>query len=120
MADKYGRIPVLVVTNMFGLIAGIATAFATAFWHFGLCRFLVGFASDNNFTIMYILVLEYVGPKWRTWVANISIAICFPLASCSLPWIALRLGNWKTFAIATSAPLAFAIVTPFIVPESVR
>ncbi|XP_046422390.1 solute carrier family 22 member 13-like [Neodiprion fabricii] len=120
MADKYGRIPVLVVANMFGFFAGMATVFARRFWHFGVCRFLVGFASDNNFTMMYILVLEYVGPKWRTWVANLSIAICFPLACCTLPWLALRLSNWKSIAIVTSAPLAFAVVTPIVVPESVR
>ncbi|XP_048514290.1 organic cation transporter protein-like [Athalia rosae] len=120
MADKYGRIPVLVATNMFGFIAGMATIFTRAFWYFGLCRFLVGFASDNNFTMMYILLLEYVGPKYRTLVANVSIAVCFPLACCSLPWLAFYLADWKTFAVATSAPLAFAIVTPLVVPESVR
>ena len=55
MADRYGRIPALVWTNLIGFMAGIATAFVTTFWAFCVCRFLVGLAFDNCFTMMYIL-----------------------------------------------------------------
>lgn len=61
-----------------------------------------------------------MGPKWRTFVANMSIAIFFTFASCLLPWIALYLANWKYFAIFVSAPLVLAVFTPFCVPESAR
>ncbi|XP_035917129.1 organic cation transporter protein [Anopheles stephensi] len=120
IADRYGRIPALAGCNIVGFVAGVATAFVGNFWQFSLCRFLVGFAFDNCFTMMYILVLEYVGPKWRTFVANMSIALFFTTASCALPWIAYYLADWKTFAIVTSAPLALAILTPLLVPESAR
>lgn len=120
IADRYGRIPALAGCNIVGFAAGVATAFVGNFWQFSLCRFLVGFAFDNCFTMMYILVLEYVGPKWRTFVANMSIALFFTTASCALPWIAYYLADWKTFAIVTSAPLALAILTPLLVPESAR
>ncbi|XP_049540739.1 solute carrier family 22 member 13 [Anopheles darlingi] len=120
IADRYGRIPALAGCNLIGFVAGVATAFVGNFWQFSLCRFLVGFAFDNCFTMMYILVLEYVGPKWRTFVANMSIALFFTTASCALPWIAYYLADWKTFAIVTSAPLALAIFTPLLVPESAR
>lgn len=61
-----------------------------------------------------------MGPKWRTFVANMSIAIFFTTASCALPWIAYYVADWKLFAIITSAPLGLAIFTPFVVPESAR
>nr|XP_022915749.1 organic cation transporter protein-like [Onthophagus taurus] len=120
IADRYGRIPSLVGTNIVGLIGGVATAFCTTFWSFCVCRFLVGMAFDNCFTMMYILVLEYVGPKWRTFVANMSIAIFFTFAACILPWMALALADWKLLSIVTSAPLALALLTPWFVPESAR
>ncbi|XP_015511707.1 organic cation transporter protein-like [Neodiprion virginianus] len=120
IADRYGRIPALVGTNLAGFIAGIATVFATSFWEFSLCRFLVGLAFDNCFTMMYILVLEYVGPKWRTFVANMSIALFFTFAACILPWIAYFLADWRLTCIATSGPLILAIATPWLVPESAR
>ncbi|XP_028034881.1 organic cation transporter protein [Bombyx mandarina] len=120
IADKYGRIPALVGTNLIGFVAGVATAFCNSFWSFALCRFLVGLAFDNCFTMMYILVLEYVGPKWRTFVANMSIALFFTLAASLLPWIALWADDWRTFALVTSAPFIIAIATPWLVPESAR
>nr|XP_026483475.1 organic cation transporter protein-like [Vanessa tameamea] len=120
IADKYGRIPALVGTNLVGFAAGIATAFCNTFWSFALCRFLVGLAFDNCFTMMYILVLEYVGPKWRTFVANMSIAIFFTLGASLLPWIALWADDWRRYALGISAPFIIAAATPWLVPESAR
>ncbi|KAJ0182990.1 hypothetical protein K1T71_000966 [Dendrolimus kikuchii] len=120
IADKYGRIPALVGTNLIGFTAGVGTAFCSAFWSFALCRFLVGLAFDNCFTMMYILVLEYVGPKWRTFVANMSIALFFTLAASLLPWIALWANDWRLFALGTSIPYVLAAATPWVVPESAR
>lgn len=79
VADRYGRIPALAGCNLMGFVAGnssgnnliffwtfhslqfigVATAFTGNFWQFSLCRFLVGFAFDNCFTMMYIL------GKWK-------------------------------------------------------
>ena len=55
IADQYGRIPALIGANLMGFLAGVATAFTDTFWQFTLCRFFVGFAFDNCFTMMYIL-----------------------------------------------------------------
>ncbi|XP_050515589.1 organic cation transporter protein [Diabrotica virgifera virgifera] len=120
MADRYGRVPALMGCNLVGLLGGVATAFCHSFWAFCVCRFLVGMAFDNCFTMMYILVLEYVGPKWRTFVANMSIAIFFTFAASILPWIAYYLADWRLLCYATSAPLVIAIFTPWLVPESAR
>ncbi|XP_074042799.1 organic cation transporter protein isoform X2 [Leptinotarsa decemlineata] len=120
IADRFGRIPALVGTNLIGLVGGVATIFCSGFWAFSFCRFLVGMAFDNCFTMMYILVLEYVGPKWRTFVANMSIAIFFTFAASVLPWIAYYLADWKLLCLVTSAPLLFGLLTPWMVPESAR
>ncbi|CAB0003962.1 unnamed protein product [Nesidiocoris tenuis] len=120
MADRWGRIPALIGANMAGLLGGILTAMATSFWQFTVCRFLVGLAFDNCFTMMYILVLEYVGPKWRTFVANMSIALFFTMAACLLPWLALWISDWRWYMVVTTFPLISALFAPFTVPESAR
>lgn len=62
MADRYGRVPALVGTNAVGAAAGIATAFVDSFWAFCVCRFLLGLAFDNCFTMMYILgKIHFIG-----------------------------------------------------------
>lgn len=70
--------------------------------------------------LLSLAVLEYVGPKYRTFVANMSIAIFFTGAACLLPWIAYYLADWKLLAIVTSTPLFLAVFTPLVVPESAR
>lgn len=65
-------------------------------------------------------MLEYVGPRWRTFVANMSIAIFFTIAACILPWIALYVADWQLLTLVTSAPLCLALLTPWLVPESAR
>lgn len=65
-------------------------------------------------------MLEYVGPKWRTFVANMSIALFFTFAACILPWIALWLNDWRWLSVVTSLPLVLAIATPWLIPESAR
>ena len=120
LADKYGRIPVLVGTNLMAFVGGLGTIFTNNFWQFSLCRFIVGFAFDNTFVIMYILCLEYVGPNSRTFVANVGYGLFYTMGSMIMPWMAYFIADWKIFAIATSVPLASVIFTPFILPESVR
>ncbi|XP_033317582.1 organic cation transporter protein-like [Bombus bifarius] len=70
--------------------------------------------------MFFIPVLEYVGPKWRTFVANMSIAIFFTFATCILPWIAYYLADWRMTCIVTSVPLVLAVGTPWLIPESAR
>lgn len=120
MADKYGRVPTLIGTNVVGFVGGMSTIFASQFWHFLACRFVVGLAYDNTYVMAYILVLEYIGPQWRTFAANTSYGLFYTLGALSLPWMAYGIGDWRKFAIATSLPLIIVILAPFFIPESVR
>ncbi|CAK1541326.1 unnamed protein product [Leptosia nina] len=124
LGDRYGRVPVLVLSNTFGIIGNIATMFTNYFWDFAICRFIsglcVGLGWDSCFILMFILVLEYVGTKYRTRVANLSIAFFFGGGCIILPWIAMWISDWKIFIVATSIPMVFAFFAPFVVPESAR
>ncbi|XP_041974603.1 carcinine transporter-like [Aricia agestis] len=119
-ADRFGRVPALVGANMIALVGGIATIYTTDFWDFAFTRFLVGMAYDSCFMTIYILALEYVGAKYRTWVANMSIAIYFGSGCILLPWLALWLGSWRRLIWATSLPMLVVLAVPFTAPESAR
>ena len=45
----YGRLPVLVVSNLVACGAGVATGFASGFVDFVVCRFFVGLAYDLHY-----------------------------------------------------------------------
>ncbi|XP_049887790.1 organic cation transporter protein-like isoform X2 [Pectinophora gossypiella] len=120
LADRFGRVPALVGTNLVGCAGGVASIFTTGFWDFAFCRFLVGMSYDSCFMMMYILVLEYVGPRHRTWVANMSLAMYFGSGCLLLPWLAVWINNWRHLLLVTSLPMLVVLAAPFLVPESAR
>ncbi|CAG5053792.1 unnamed protein product [Parnassius apollo] len=120
IADKFGRVPALVATNMMACVGGLGTIYTTGLMDFIFCRFLVGMAFDNCFMMMYILVLEYVGPRHRTWAANMPIALYFGGGCLLLPWLAYWISDWRIFLWVTSLPMALSLLLPLFIPESAR
>lgn len=72
------------------------------------------------FSIDSIIVLEYVGPTYRTLVANLSIALFYTMGTTLLPWIAWGISDWRMLSLATALPMASAVAAYWIVPESAR
>lgn len=120
ISDRFGRIPAVVSSNMVGAIAGTASIFVNNFTEFAICRFFMGMSYDNCMMMTYLLVLEYVTPKYRTMMTNLSLAVFFTIGAIALPWIALACGHWKIISLATSLPMALSLLTPLILPESPR
>ncbi|KAG7172755.1 Carcinine transporter-like 1 [Homarus americanus] len=117
---QYGRVPVLVATNFVGAATSLLTALSTSLGDFLLYRFLAGFAFDNIFVMMYVLVLEYVGPRRRTLIANMSIALFFTAGTVALPWLAVAAGNWRLFTALSCTPMIFGCFAFWVLPESAR
>ena len=82
IADRFGRIPSLMGSNLVGFVAGVATAFTGNFWTFTFCRFMLGFAFDNCFMMMYIIG-KYL----------------FNVGMCPFVWLSLELCE-KLFTIS--------------------
>ncbi|CAH0401827.1 unnamed protein product [Chilo suppressalis] len=117
-ADRYGRLSAATLSNIIGCSAGVGSIYARNFTEFAICRFFVGCSYDNCLMMTYLLILETTSPKYRTVMANLSFAVFYTTGVTSLPWIALACGHWKTLCLATSIPLASALLAHFILPES--
>lgn len=65
-------------------------------------------------------MLEYVGPKYRTFVANMSLAMFYSPFTMVIPWIAIYLHSWRSLALYGSIPLAFGLFSYCCLPESAR
>ncbi|KAI5635854.1 sugar transporter domain-containing protein [Phthorimaea operculella] len=120
LADRFGRVPSTVGANLIGCVGGVMTIYTTGLWDFALCRFLVGMSYDSCMVLMYILVMEYVGPSYRTMVGNLSMALFFGGGSLALPWMAYFIADWRILLWSTSLPMLLVIAVPFVVPESAR
>lgn len=120
VSDRFGRLWATAFSNMIGCIAGVATIFVKDFIPFAICRFFMGMSYDNCVIMSYLLILEYSAPKYRSVLANTSFALFFTTGLTVLPWISLASGHWTTISLVTSAPMALALLAPFVLPESPR
>ncbi|CAB0039883.1 unnamed protein product [Trichogramma brassicae] len=69
---------------------------------------------------LVLAVVEYMGVSRRTVVVNIAFGLYFGVGSTLLPWLAYYIADWRLLSYVSAAPLAFCLVTPWILPESAR
>ncbi|KAK5639180.1 hypothetical protein RI129_011672 [Pyrocoelia pectoralis] len=120
LADRIGRLHVLIIANMFVVIGNIATIFSYHPILYVISRFLAGCATDSNFLMMYIIVMEYMRPSMRTFGLNLCIGVFYCISCVIVPWLAVGLGSWKWFLLAISLPHLLIISFYFFVPESAQ
>lgn len=139
LADKIGRLHILVLSNVIAMVGNILTMFATDVVLFSICRLISGLATDSNFVMMYILgmtihncssvdfcvinqfvftVMEYIRPSMRTFGLNLCIGLFYCLGSMITPWIAVAVGHWHMYLLVTSLPILLVPTFYFYVQES--
>ncbi|CAO1410565.1 unnamed protein product [Diamesa tonsa] len=120
LANSIGRLPILILAQLIGVFGNVLTIFAKSVTTFSLCRFISGMATDSNLTLMYILLMEYVSPNMRKFGLNLCIGVFYCLGSVATPWLAVWLGNWKLYLIATILPAFFVPLFYLFIPESTQ
>lgn len=120
IADRIGRLHALVAANMMAFIGNLISIFSYTSTIFAMARFLAGFATDANFVMMYIIVMEYIRPNMRTIGLNLTIGIFYCVSSMSVPWMAVMVQNWKYFLVVVTIPHIFVLFFYCYVPESAQ
>ncbi|KAJ8951423.1 hypothetical protein NQ318_006852 [Aromia moschata] len=120
LADMIGRLYVLIIANMLAFTGNIATVLSSNVIIFAASRFVAGCATDSNFVMMYIIVMEYIKPSLRTFGLNLCIGIFYCLSCMAVPWVAVLLGNWRLFLVFISIPHLFVLGFFCLVPESAQ
>ena len=72
------------------------------------------------YAFLFFSVLEYIGPKHRTLVANLSIAIYFTLGTVLIPWISYAVKDWRLANTLSSLTMILATFAFWFLPESAR
>lgn len=65
-------------------------------------------------------MLEYVGPSYRTLVANMSLALFYSPSTMLVPWLAYGLGKWRVFSFLGAVPILLGLCSYCVLPESAR
>nr|XP_047126330.1 solute carrier family 22 member 15-like isoform X2 [Hydra vulgaris] len=116
-SDKYGRKNILFLTWFGYLFISFAAAFVNNIWVFVTIQFINGIFKGGVFVILFVLINELLGPKYKIYSHFLWCA--YTLGLCLLPVQAWLIQNWRIFIILVSAPYLILVVSYKFVPESV-
>ncbi|XP_050574402.1 organic cation transporter 1-like isoform X4 [Bombus affinis] len=119
IADKWGRRTALFVILFLEVIFSIATSFSPNYIIYTALRTVNGLSFPAIYQIPFILALELMGPRYRTF-AGMVISMFFASAMSLLAVLGYLLRHWFTLSLATSVPFVLLFSYYWIIPESPR
>ncbi|KYN04915.1 Organic cation transporter 1 [Cyphomyrmex costatus] len=119
IADKWGRRTAFFAILFLEVIFSIATSFSPNYVIYTALRTVNGLFFPAIYQIPFILALELMGPRYRTF-AGMVICMFFATAMSLLATLGYFLRHWYTLSLATSVPFILLFSYYWIIPESPR
>lgn len=119
LSDKFGRRRVLFPAVFVVAVTSFASSFVPVFWLFLTLRGITGFFQGGVYITLYVLVIEFVGPKDRSFVGTL-MWIFYTSSLMLLSGLAYGIREWRTLSIVISAPAFPLLIFWRWVPESCR
>ncbi|XP_034555491.1 solute carrier family 22 member 16 [Notolabrus celidotus] len=69
IADRVGRVKILMITSVCQFVLGVAVAFSGNYYFFMVLRFLLAMVSSGYLVVVFVYVTEFTGIKVRTWTS---------------------------------------------------
>ncbi|TKS76141.1 Solute carrier family 22 member 16 [Collichthys lucidus] len=69
LADRVGRVKILMFTSLCQFGFGVAVAFSGNYYFFVVLRFLLAMVSSGYLVVVFVYVTEFTGIKVRTWTS---------------------------------------------------
>lgn len=119
IADKWGRRTAFFAILFLEVIFSIATSFSPNYVIYTAMRTINGLFFPAIYQIPFILALEMMGPRYRTF-AGMVICMFFASAMSLLALLGYLLRHWFALSLATSVPFVLLFSYYWIIPESPR
>uniref|UniRef100_A0A3B4UK65 Solute carrier family 22 member 6 n=1 Tax=Seriola dumerili TaxID=41447 RepID=A0A3B4UK65_SERDU len=119
LCDKYGRKNTLLASYIMVIVFGFSSAFANSYVLFAVLRFLTGFALTGISINSIVLSIEWVDIGHRSFIGVIG-SLAWSVGNMLLAGFALLVTDWRTLIMTVTAPLGFAVLTWWWIPESAR
>ncbi|KAF0023565.1 hypothetical protein F2P81_024195 [Scophthalmus maximus] len=69
IADRVGRVRILMITSLGQFVFGVAVAFSGNYYFFVFLRFLLAMVSSGYLVVVFVYVTEFTGIRVRTWTS---------------------------------------------------
>ncbi|GFN82494.1 transmembrane protein 120a-like [Plakobranchus ocellatus] len=119
LADRFGRLPVMLFTLYASMCVGLITAFSVNYIMFVCLRFVHGVLIQGLQTSAYTLLMELYRPKDRPF-AGVMAEVFFSTSIMVLAGLAYLLRDWQHLQIAINLVPLLTLFYPWFVPESLR
>ncbi|TNN50433.1 Solute carrier family 22 member 7 [Liparis tanakae] len=119
LCDKYGRKKTLLASYVISGACGFASAFANSYVAFTALRFITGFGLTGISINAVVLGIEWVDTRHRSCIGVIG-GLSWSVGNMLLAGLAFMVNDWRALIMIVTAPLGFAVLTWWWVPESAR
>ncbi|CAG5128413.1 unnamed protein product [Candidula unifasciata] len=119
LADRFGRLPIMLFTLYSSVILGIVTAFSVTYTMFVTLRFVTGILMQGLQTSAYTLIMELYIAKYRPFAGAVTECF-FGVAIMILAGAAYLVRDWRYLQIVVTLPGLLTLFYPWVVPESLR
>ncbi|KAK2824647.1 hypothetical protein Q5P01_021822 [Channa striata] len=119
LCDKYGRKNTLLASYLMAMVFGFSSAFANSYILFAVLRFLTGFALTGISINSIVLSIEWVDTGHRSFIGVIG-SLAWSVGNMLLAAFAFMVNDFRTLVMTVTAPLGFAVLTWWWIPESAR
>ncbi|XP_077367079.1 solute carrier family 22 member 16 [Festucalex cinctus] len=69
VADRVGRVKILMLTSLCQFGLGVCVAFSANYYYFVVLRFFLAMVSSGYLVVVFVYVTEFTGIKVRTWTS---------------------------------------------------
>ncbi|KAM7385221.1 hypothetical protein PAMP_001315 [Pampus punctatissimus] len=119
LCDKYGRKNMLLVSYVTVIVFAFSSAFANSYILFAVLRFLTGFSLAGISINSIVLSIEWVDTSHRSFIGVIG-SLAWSVGNMLLAGFAFLVTDWRPLIMTVTAPLGFAVLTWWWIPESAR
>ncbi|XP_050402198.1 organic cation transporter protein isoform X1 [Patella vulgata] len=117
LADYFGRRKILFLEYGLLICVWFASAFSNSWELYTVLRFVIGGLVGGTLVVNFVLPLEFITPKWRTFCGCIGF---WAVGLATLALWAYVLRDWRYLTMGTSASSIFLLFCWWFVPESPR
>lgn len=119
LSDRFGRKTLLIWGMVLSAIIGLSRSFANSYILFVILEYLEAFCISGAFATLWILGVEYVGPKKRIFV-TVLINTFFALGGIIQTLIAWQVQSWRVLLRILYSLQLIMLFYYWLIPESAR
>lgn len=117
IADRVGRVKIMMLTSLCQFGFGVAVAFSANYYLFVVLRFLLAMVSSGYLVVVFVYVTEFTGIKVRTWTSmHVHAAFAVGIMVVALTGYCVRV--WWIYQIILSTCTAPFLLFCWKFPET--